>query len=97
MIYRRLGKTGLDQNLRVTTQYACPLHTSIISGDPLITSNANDMTLSPDKQEEIVTEAIDRLSNIKDDPLLGLFSNEPEVIDQVVKSAYEARERNQLM
>lgn len=52
--------------------------------------------------EEIVSEAIERFSAAprKDEPtrdsMIGLFSDAPELMDQIVEEAYQARERDPL-
>ena len=44
--------------------------------------------------EELITEAIEQLATVSagEDAFLGMFAHEPELIDQVVESAMEARE-----
>lgn len=48
--------------------------------------------------EELITEMIEHLdvANAEKDPLLGRFSDEPAVVDQVVASAMRSREKNPL-
>lgn len=44
--------------------------------------------------EELFTQALDKLKapSLSDDPMLGLFSEEPELIDEIVESAMQTRE-----
>ena len=44
--------------------------------------------------EALIVEIIERLATIgkKADPLLGMFADEPEMIDQVIESVMAARE-----
>lgn len=48
--------------------------------------------------EELITEAIEQLATVSagEDAFLGMFAREPELIDQIVESALEARERHPL-
>ena len=48
--------------------------------------------------ETLIAEIIEHLAliDIKADPLLGMFADEPEIIDQVVESAMMARELHPL-
>ena len=48
--------------------------------------------------EELITEAIEQLATVKggDDTFLGMFAHDPELIDQVIESAMDARERHPL-
>ncbi len=48
--------------------------------------------------EELITEIIEQLGTARaeKDPFLGMFADEPEVIDQVVESAMQAREKHPL-
>ena len=48
--------------------------------------------------EELITEAIEQLATVSagNDAFLRMFAREPELIDQVVESAMEARERHSL-
>jgi hypothetical protein len=48
--------------------------------------------------EALIAEIIDLLARIEDteDPLLGMFSQEPDLIDQVLNSAMSARETHPL-
>lgn len=48
--------------------------------------------------EELITEAIEQLATVQagDDAFLGMFVHEPELIDQIVESAMEAREAHPL-
>ena len=48
--------------------------------------------------ESLIAEIIQHLAaiGIKADPLLGMFADEPEVIDQVLESAMMAREAHPL-
>ena len=47
---------------------------------------------------ELITEAITQLATVQsgDDVFLGMFAQEPELIDQIVESALEAREAHPL-
>ena len=44
--------------------------------------------------EELFTQALDKLKtpSLSDDPMFGLFSEEPELIDEIVESAMQTRE-----
>jgi len=44
--------------------------------------------------EELITEIIEQMevSETADDPFLGMFADEPELIDQVIESIMMARE-----
>jgi hypothetical protein len=45
--------------------------------------------------EELLKEALSRLSvpRAADDPITGMFADEPELLDQIVEEAMQARER----
>ncbi len=48
--------------------------------------------------EDVFADAIERIPTVKApaDPVLGMFRDEPELIDEVTRSAMEARERHPL-
>ncbi len=48
--------------------------------------------------EDVFVDAIERISAAKApaDPFLGMFKDEPELVDEVTRSAMEARERHPL-
>jgi uncharacterized protein YprB with RNaseH-like and TPR domain len=50
-------------------------------------------TLRPRTLEELIQEIISQLGETEaaNDPLLGMFAHEPELIDQVIESAMKAR------
>ena len=45
--------------------------------------------------EELFVQALNKLKtpSSNDDPILGLFSEEPELIDEIVESAMQTREK----
>ncbi len=48
--------------------------------------------------EDVVADAIERIPPVETpaDPFLGMFKDEPELIDEVTRSAMTARERHPL-
>ena len=48
--------------------------------------------------DDVVAEAIERIESVKsrEDPFLGMFKDEPELVDEITRSAMEARERHSL-
>jgi hypothetical protein len=46
--------------------------------------------------EELLKEALSRLSAplAEDDPITGMFADEPELLDRIVEEAMQARERD---
>ena len=48
--------------------------------------------------EELITEIIEQMEVVEtaDDPFLGMFADEPELIDQVIESIMMAREAHPL-
>ena len=46
--------------------------------------------------EELLKEALSRMRapSTTDDPITGMFANEPELLDQIVEEAMQARERD---
>ncbi len=50
------------------------------------------------KVEDVFADAIERIPSVKapTDPFLGMFKDEPELVDEVTRSAMEARERHPL-
>ena len=48
--------------------------------------------------ERLISEIIEKLAQItvSDDPLWGLFANEPELIDQIIESIMVSRESHAL-
>ncbi len=50
------------------------------------------------KIEDVFEDAIERISPVEApaDPFLGMFKDEPELVDEVTRSAMEARERHPL-
>lgn len=47
--------------------------------------------------EELFAQALDKLKapSSSDDAMLGLFSDEPELIDEIVESAMQTREKQE--